>query len=70
MPRIDRSVVQATGWGWSLPAEVLKQEFRRGGNLQRKTLRYFDLSCLTPRPRPRACATACTPSRRGWRAGS
>lgn len=43
VPRLDMVIVQAPGWGWGLPSEVLLQEFRRGGTLQRKILRYLDL---------------------------
>lgn len=44
MPRTDHATVQAEGWGWSLPAPILRQEFGRGGTLARKILRYFDLA--------------------------
>lgn len=43
MPRIEQVIVQASGWGWSLPTPILRQEFKRGGTLQRKIVRYFDL---------------------------
>ncbi len=43
VPRLDHVIVQANGWGWALPGEVLRQEFGRGGSLQRSILRYFDL---------------------------
>lgn len=42
-PRLERCVVQAAGWGWALPSEVLREEFARGCGLQRSLVRYFDL---------------------------
>lgn len=43
MPRTDHTTVQAPGWGWSLSASDLRDEFRRGGTLQRKVIRHQDL---------------------------
>ena len=42
-PRLGRGLVQASGWGWSLPTSVLRKEFARGGTLQRQVLRYLEL---------------------------
>ncbi|PRH18947.1 hypothetical protein C6T53_23480 [Burkholderia multivorans] len=37
---VDRAVVQSTGQAFRLDARILKEEFRRGGSLQRLLLRY------------------------------
>ena len=42
-PRLGRGLVQAAGWGWSLPSSVLREEFGRGGALQRELLSYIKL---------------------------
>jgi CRP-like cAMP-binding protein len=43
-PRLAREIVQAAGWGWALPAPVLREEFARGGALQSDLLSYLKLS--------------------------
>ena len=37
---ISQAMVQIAGSGWRLPAEVLRAEFKRGGLLQERMLRY------------------------------
>jgi CRP-like cAMP-binding protein len=36
----NRAVVQSAGWGYRLPAHIMKEEFERGGDVQHLLLRY------------------------------
>jgi CRP-like cAMP-binding protein len=50
----NRAVVQSAGWGFRLPAKIMKDEFDRGGHLQHLFLRYTQ-ALLTQTAQTAAC---------------
>ncbi len=61
--QLDDVIVQSAGWAYRLPAEDLRNQFRRAGGLQRYLLRFTD-ALLTQVSQTAVCSRYHTPEAR------